>query len=145
MSVFARLLLHNTAAFLQLFRTAAGHSDFAAAAAAAATSADPAQALLLALLDLWLDKTDAIGGTLPLPLSAAHHPLAVMPIPLPALHATERLTHASSCMLSSCKQSPAEVGCPHFLQPPLRRCAGGAQAERGGAGCCADAAGAAAR
>lgn len=64
MSVFARLLLHNSAAFLQLFRTAAGHSEFAAAAAAAANGSggDAAQALLLALLDLWLDKTDAIGA-----------------------------------------------------------------------------------
>jgi hypothetical protein len=79
-SVFARLLLHNTAAFLQLFRTAAGHPDLAAAAASAATGSagnDPAQALLLALLDLWLDKTDAIGESWS--CSAAWRPVAVMP------------------------------------------------------------------
>lgn len=66
--MFARLLLHNAAAFVQLFRTAAGHPEFAAAAAAAGGGnggADPAQSLLLGLLDLWLDKTDAIGASTP--------------------------------------------------------------------------------
>jgi len=61
MSVFARLLLHNTPAFLQLFRTAGGMPEFAAVVAAG--GGEPAQALLLALLDLWLDKTDAIGAS----------------------------------------------------------------------------------
>ncbi len=59
MSVFARLLLHNTPAFLELFRAAAGMPEFAPMVSG---SPDPAQALLMALLDLWLDKVDAIGA-----------------------------------------------------------------------------------
>lgn len=59
--MFARLLLHNTPAFLQLFSAAAALPQFAAVVAKG-SGGDPAQALLLALLDLWLDKTDAIGA-----------------------------------------------------------------------------------
>ena len=51
--VFARLLLHNSAAFLQFFQRAAAALPGPRAALANGLPAEPAQALLLAYLDLW--------------------------------------------------------------------------------------------
>jgi hypothetical protein len=81
--VFARLLLHNPPAFLQLFADATPHVA-PPAAAAAADGADPAQRLLLSFLDLWLDRVDAIGQAAARKLSALAL-CALLPAPLPPL------------------------------------------------------------
>jgi hypothetical protein len=51
--VFARLLLHNSPAFLQFFQRAAASLPTPRAAPASILPADPAQALLLVYLDVW--------------------------------------------------------------------------------------------
>lgn len=67
LGVYARVLLHNGAAFLGLFQAAAAAGaappeDAAAAPPQGAGGAeDPAARLLLWLVDLWLDKFDSIG------------------------------------------------------------------------------------
>ena len=97
LGIFARVLLHNGAAFLQLCQSAAAAgvvaaplaSDDGAAAAAAGTTAaalpaDPAATLLLALLDLWLERFDSIGQ----PASRKLGALALcvlLTLPLPAV------------------------------------------------------------
>jgi hypothetical protein len=92
--VYARLLLQNGAAFLQLFQQAAPH---VAAPADAPPAADPAARLLLALVDLWLDKFDSIGQPGARKLSALAL-CVLLTAPLPAL--LERLelivTHITS-------------------------------------------------
>lgn len=59
LGVYARVLLHNGGAFLGLFQPAAAAG--VAPPADAAPAPDPAARLLLALVDLWLDKFDSIG------------------------------------------------------------------------------------
>ena len=59
LGAFARVLLQNGAAFLSLFQAAAAAG--VAPPPDAPPAADPAQRLLLALVDLWLDKFDSIG------------------------------------------------------------------------------------
>jgi hypothetical protein len=94
LGVFARLLLHNGAAFLRMFQEAAAQ---VAPPVDAPPAADPAARLLLALLDLWLDRFDAIGQPAARKLSALAL-CALLPAPLPPL--LERLeliaTHVTS-------------------------------------------------
>ena len=97
LGVFARVLLHNPAAFLSLFQAAAAAGVAPPADAAAPPGADPPARLLLALVDLWLDKFDSIGQPAARKLSALA--LAVLlTAPLPPL--LERLelvvTHITS-------------------------------------------------
>lgn len=60
LGVYARVLLHNGPAFLGIFQAAAA-GGLAPPADAPEPGADPAARLLLALVDLWLDKFDSIG------------------------------------------------------------------------------------
>lgn len=97
LGVFARVLLHNPAAFLSLFQAAVAAGVAPPADAAAPPGADPPARLLLALVDLWLDKFDSIGQPAARKLSALA--LAVLlTAPLPPL--LERLelvvTHITS-------------------------------------------------
>lgn len=97
LGVFARVLLHNPSAFLSLFQAAAAAGVAPPADAAAPAGADPPARLLLALVDLWLDKFDCIGQPAARKLSALA--LAVLlTAPLPPL--LERLelvvTHITS-------------------------------------------------
>ncbi|KAK9830439.1 hypothetical protein WJX72_011753 [[Myrmecia] bisecta] len=65
MSVFARVLLQSPPFFPQFFARAAPHISLPQAqaqAAAGSQPADPGQRLLLAFVDLWLDRFDAIGA-----------------------------------------------------------------------------------
>lgn len=117
LGVFARVLLHNPSAFLALFQAAAAAGVAPPADAAAPPGADPPARLLLALVDIWLDKFDSIGQPAARKLSALA--LAVLlTAPLPPL--LERLelvvTHITSVWF--------EVG----------GCACGGRAGRGGAG-----------
>lgn len=104
LGVFARVLLQNGPAFLALFQAAAPYVQPPADAAGAggtvaggAGGADPAQRLLLALVDLWLDRFDCIGQLGARKLSALALCVAAT-LPLPAL--LERLeiivTHVTS-------------------------------------------------
>jgi hypothetical protein len=138
--VYARLLLQNGAAFLQLFQQAAPH---VAAPADAPPAADPAARLLLALVDLWLDKFDSIGQPGARKLSALAL-CVLLTAPLPAL--LERLelivTHITSvwfevrslalsstpARLPACLPAwPAPCSRPHGILPsthPLSSCPG---------------------
>ena len=111
--VYARLLLQNGAAFLQLFQQAAPH---VAAPADAPPAADPAARLLLALVDLWLDKFDSIGQPGARKLSALAL-CVLLTAPLPAL--LERLelivTHITSVWFEV--RSLAFSSTPAWLTP----------------------------
>lgn len=89
LGVFARVVLHNSAAFLQLCAAAAPHiplppPDATDPTAAATAALDPPQRLLLALLDLWLDKFDSIGQA-PARKLGALALCALLAAPLPAV------------------------------------------------------------
>ncbi|KAL4857594.1 Importin-11 [Chlorella vulgaris] len=94
LAVYARVLLQNGDAFLQLFQQAAPH---VAPPPDAPPAADPAARLLLALVDLWLDKFDSIGQPAARKLSAlALCVLLTAPLP-PLLERVELIaTHITS-------------------------------------------------
>ncbi len=116
LTVFGRVLLHNPTAFLQLFKDAAPFialpPELAAATVAASTSSlsnavgggigglaaiDPAHLLLLATLDLWIDKFDSI-SPLPSRKLAALALCALLAAPVPGV--LHRCNGIAACVTS---------------------------------------------
>ena len=96
MNIFARVLLHNPGAFLQLFQGAA--ASVVLPPEAAPEAADPAQRLLLATLDLWLDKFDSISAPPSRKLSALAL-CALLAAPVPGV--LQRCSGIAACVTAA--------------------------------------------
>lgn len=95
LGVYARVLLHNAPAFLHLFQHAA--QQHMAPPADAPPAGDPATRLLLALVDLWLDKFDSVGQPGARKLSAlALCVLLTAPVPALLERVELAVTHITS-------------------------------------------------
>lgn len=96
MNILARVLLHNPGAFLQLFQAAA--STVVLPPESATEAADPAQRLLLATLDIWLDKFDSISSP-PLRKLSALALCALLAAPVPGV--LQRCSLIAACVTAA--------------------------------------------